>query len=151
DLDERAARDAVSRATRETGLPATDPVRFDPAPVVDAMIAAADRKRRSPGGRHQGVAASLVCIGGRARRRATSAFSVFDASVEGARFATTSRPNDSSTPLLEAVLWPTSAPVANSSPLPPSAHCSRSCPAIAGPCRPLPFRREWKLRRPVVS
>ena len=45
DLSERAARDAVARAADETGLPATDPVRFDPGPVVDAMIAAADRKR----------------------------------------------------------------------------------------------------------
>ena len=45
DLSETAARDAVARARDETGLPATDPVRFDPAPVVDAMIAAADRKR----------------------------------------------------------------------------------------------------------
>lgn len=46
DLDERAAREAVARATGETGLPATDPVRFDPAPVVDAMIAAADEKKK---------------------------------------------------------------------------------------------------------
>jgi uncharacterized NAD-dependent epimerase/dehydratase family protein len=46
DLDERAAREAVARATRETGLPATDPVRFDSAPVVDAMFAAADDKRK---------------------------------------------------------------------------------------------------------
>ncbi len=46
DLDERAAREAVARATKETGLPATDPVRFDPAPVVDAMIAAADEKKK---------------------------------------------------------------------------------------------------------
>ena len=45
DLEERAARDAVARAAQETGLPATDPVRFDPTPVVEAMIAAADRKR----------------------------------------------------------------------------------------------------------
>jgi len=47
DLDERAARDAVARATQETGLPATDPVRFDPAPVVDAMIRAADDKKKN--------------------------------------------------------------------------------------------------------
>ncbi|HET8649339.1 MAG TPA: DUF1611 domain-containing protein, partial [Gemmatimonadales bacterium] len=40
DLDEAAARAACEAATRETGLPATDPVRFDPAPLVDAIIAA---------------------------------------------------------------------------------------------------------------
>ena len=38
DLDEAAARAAVDRASQETGLPATDPVRFDPAPLVDAII-----------------------------------------------------------------------------------------------------------------
>jgi uncharacterized NAD-dependent epimerase/dehydratase family protein len=37
DLDERAAADAVRRAEDETGLPATDPVRFDPAPVAEAI------------------------------------------------------------------------------------------------------------------
>ncbi|HEX8850392.1 MAG TPA: DUF1611 domain-containing protein [Gemmatimonadaceae bacterium] len=37
DLSEQAARDAIARAEDETGLPATDPVRFDPAPIVDAI------------------------------------------------------------------------------------------------------------------
>ena len=37
DLDEDAARRAVETVQRETGLPTTDPVRFDPAPVVDAI------------------------------------------------------------------------------------------------------------------
>ncbi len=37
DLDEQTARTAVAEAERETGLPATDPVRFDPAPIVDAL------------------------------------------------------------------------------------------------------------------
>jgi uncharacterized NAD-dependent epimerase/dehydratase family protein len=46
DLDERAAHEAVARATKDTGLPATDPVRFDPAPVVDAIIRAADHKKK---------------------------------------------------------------------------------------------------------
>ena len=36
-----AARDAVARARDETGLPATDPVRFDPAPLVAAIEDAA--------------------------------------------------------------------------------------------------------------
>jgi uncharacterized NAD-dependent epimerase/dehydratase family protein len=37
DLDEDAARKAVEQVQRETGLPTTDPVRFDTAPVVDAI------------------------------------------------------------------------------------------------------------------
>ncbi|HEY6808919.1 MAG TPA: DUF1611 domain-containing protein [Gemmatimonadales bacterium] len=45
DLDERAAKDAVARAQDDTGLPATDPVRFDATPVVNAIIKAADAKR----------------------------------------------------------------------------------------------------------
>lgn len=38
DMDEAAARDACAQAAEETGLAATDPVRFDPAPLVDAII-----------------------------------------------------------------------------------------------------------------
>jgi uncharacterized NAD-dependent epimerase/dehydratase family protein len=45
DLDERSAREAVARAGRETGLPATDPVRFDPAPLVTAIEEAAAARR----------------------------------------------------------------------------------------------------------
>jgi D-glutamate N-acetyltransferase len=37
DMSEDAARRACHEATRETGLPATDPVRFDPTPLVDAV------------------------------------------------------------------------------------------------------------------
>lgn len=37
DLDDDAAHRAVETVRRETGLPATDPVRFDPTPVVDAI------------------------------------------------------------------------------------------------------------------
>ena len=37
DLSEQAARAAIARTEDETGLPATDPVRFDPAPLVDAI------------------------------------------------------------------------------------------------------------------
>lgn len=39
DLDEAAARAACEAAVRETGLPCTDPVRFDPTPVLDALAA----------------------------------------------------------------------------------------------------------------
>ncbi|HJS46603.1 MAG TPA: DUF1611 domain-containing protein, partial [Gemmatimonadales bacterium] len=37
DLGEAAARDACARAADATGLPCTDPVRFDPAPLLDAV------------------------------------------------------------------------------------------------------------------
>jgi len=38
DLPEPQAREAVRRAAEETGLPATDPVRFDPGPLLDAIL-----------------------------------------------------------------------------------------------------------------
>ena len=37
DLDDFSARAAIERIAGETGLPTTDPVRFDPAPIVDAI------------------------------------------------------------------------------------------------------------------
>ena len=40
DMDEAAARDACARAADETGLPATDPVRFESDALVDAIIGA---------------------------------------------------------------------------------------------------------------
>jgi len=40
DLADAEARAACEAATRETGLPCTDPVRFDPSPLVDAVLAA---------------------------------------------------------------------------------------------------------------
>ena len=40
DMDETAAREAVAKAAEETGLPATDPVRFDSDILVDAIIGA---------------------------------------------------------------------------------------------------------------
>ena len=39
DLTDESARDALERAMAETRLPATDPVRFDPAPIADAIMA----------------------------------------------------------------------------------------------------------------
>jgi uncharacterized NAD-dependent epimerase/dehydratase family protein len=47
DLDDEAARAACAAAARETGLPATDPVRFDPAPLVDAVVQGCERHRRA--------------------------------------------------------------------------------------------------------
>ena len=50
DLDDAAARDAVKRTEDETGLPATDPVRFDSRPLVDAIARFhASRRVRAPG------------------------------------------------------------------------------------------------------
>jgi uncharacterized NAD-dependent epimerase/dehydratase family protein len=40
DLSLAEAEEACAAATRSTGLPCTDPVRFDPAPLIDAIIAA---------------------------------------------------------------------------------------------------------------
>jgi len=40
DLPDAVAQAAVAAARKETGLPATDPVRFSPAPLVDAVVAA---------------------------------------------------------------------------------------------------------------
>lgn len=38
DMDESAAREAVAKAAEETGLPATDPVRFNSGPLVEAIV-----------------------------------------------------------------------------------------------------------------
>ena len=47
DLDDEAARAACAAAARESGLPATDPVRFDPAPLVDAVVQGHERRSRA--------------------------------------------------------------------------------------------------------
>lgn len=51
DQDEATARAACAAAARDTSLPATDPVRFDPAPLVDAIVAAHAAKRAARAGR----------------------------------------------------------------------------------------------------
>lgn len=47
DLDLVPAEAAIRRVAQETGLPATDPVRFDPSPLVDAVIRAAMAGQRA--------------------------------------------------------------------------------------------------------
>jgi uncharacterized NAD-dependent epimerase/dehydratase family protein len=46
DLSDVEARRACDQAQRETGLPATDPVRFDPAPLVNAIAEERERYLR---------------------------------------------------------------------------------------------------------
>ena len=45
DMDEKAARAAIDAAAKETGLPATDPVRFESGPLVDAIVKEAKATR----------------------------------------------------------------------------------------------------------
>jgi uncharacterized NAD-dependent epimerase/dehydratase family protein len=40
DLSDADAKSAIAAAERDTGLPATDPVRYDPKPLVDAVAKA---------------------------------------------------------------------------------------------------------------
>jgi uncharacterized NAD-dependent epimerase/dehydratase family protein len=49
DLSEAEARRACEAARQETGLPATDPVRFDSAPLVDAIESARSQYRAARG------------------------------------------------------------------------------------------------------
>jgi len=46
DLDEQAARAAIAKAEKDTGLPCTDPVRFDAAPLIDAILSAREALTR---------------------------------------------------------------------------------------------------------
>jgi uncharacterized NAD-dependent epimerase/dehydratase family protein len=39
DLTDAQARAEIERTSRETSLPTTDPVRYDPAPIVEAIAA----------------------------------------------------------------------------------------------------------------
>ncbi|MFI5234655.1 MAG: DUF1611 domain-containing protein [Gemmatimonadales bacterium] len=50
DLDEGKAKAVCAAASKETGLVATDPVRFDAEPLVDAILAARQEYLRARGG-----------------------------------------------------------------------------------------------------
>lgn len=45
EMTDEEARAAIATLEAETGLPVTDPVRYDPAPLADAVLAAAARKK----------------------------------------------------------------------------------------------------------
>ncbi|MGH7152179.1 MAG: DUF1611 domain-containing protein [Planctomycetota bacterium] len=49
DLSDREARAAVARAQRDTGLPATDPVRFGVEPILDAVLGKPAGRARATG------------------------------------------------------------------------------------------------------
>jgi uncharacterized NAD-dependent epimerase/dehydratase family protein len=38
EMSDRDARSEIARIERDTGLPTTDPVRYDNAPLVDAVL-----------------------------------------------------------------------------------------------------------------
>lgn len=45
EMPEADAQASIAQLQRETGLPVTDPVRYDPTPLVDAILAAGESKR----------------------------------------------------------------------------------------------------------
>jgi uncharacterized NAD-dependent epimerase/dehydratase family protein len=47
DLSEQEAREVCQAASNETGLPCTDPVRFSPDPLLEAIQAAHRAKQAS--------------------------------------------------------------------------------------------------------
>jgi D-glutamate N-acetyltransferase len=51
DLPEAEARQACEEAARDTGLPATDPVRFDPNPLIEAVLKGRETKLARLAGR----------------------------------------------------------------------------------------------------
>jgi uncharacterized NAD-dependent epimerase/dehydratase family protein len=54
DMTEEQARTACEKAARETGLPATDPVRFDQAPLIEAIVQARNNSGKKGAPRRQG-------------------------------------------------------------------------------------------------
>jgi uncharacterized NAD-dependent epimerase/dehydratase family protein len=56
DMSDRDARHAIERIADETGLPTTDPVRFDPAPIADAVVEFDQARRTGAVRRTTGVA-----------------------------------------------------------------------------------------------
>jgi uncharacterized NAD-dependent epimerase/dehydratase family protein len=60
DLTDEQARDEGRRLEDLTGLPTTDPVRFDPSPLAEAILAAAERKRAARAKGEAGAAAEAA-------------------------------------------------------------------------------------------
>jgi len=58
ELSEEDARAAIRRAEEETGLPATDPVRFGAGPLAKAIIEA--KERRDSAAQRQGALAGAL-------------------------------------------------------------------------------------------
>lgn len=58
ELSEEDAKEAIRRAEEETGLPATDPVRFGAGPLAKAIIEAKER-RNNAGQRREALAGAL--------------------------------------------------------------------------------------------
>ena len=59
DLSVRAARTAIEKTRRQTGLPTTDPVRFDSEPVVEAIDAFHRKRMRAGARRTEGESAPM--------------------------------------------------------------------------------------------
>ena len=60
DLSVRAARAAIEKTRRQTGLPTTDPVRFDAEPVVEAIDAFHRKRVRAMARRADGAAETAL-------------------------------------------------------------------------------------------
>lgn len=58
DLNEADARKAIAAVEKETGLPATDPVRFGPQKLVDAILAAAEGSNKKGARRIRSLSAT---------------------------------------------------------------------------------------------
>jgi len=54
DLSDDAARAVIEQTARETGLPTTDPVRYDTQPLVDAVMAFDAERRGTPAAEARG-------------------------------------------------------------------------------------------------
>ena len=72
----KEARAAIERASGETGLPAVDPIRFDPAPLAEAVVAF-DKQRRGgqPPAHSNGARGATRVVSGSARSASRFSYS----------------------------------------------------------------------------